>query len=103
MRTWQLRTAKSRFSEVLDLAVKEGPQLVTRRGEEVVVVLSAMDCLKLTAPKANLLSCLLNAPRGGALALDRPPQAIRRLATLKPTQRTPAANSTPIHRKKYDE
>jgi prevent-host-death family protein len=41
MRTWQLRTAKSRFSEVLDLAVKEGPQLVTRRGEEVVVVLSA--------------------------------------------------------------
>ncbi len=36
MRTWQLQEAKSRFSEVVDMTLKEGPQLVTRRGQDAV-------------------------------------------------------------------
>jgi len=39
--TWQLQEAKQRFSEVVRCALAEGPQTVTRRGEAVVVVLSA--------------------------------------------------------------
>lgn len=39
-RKWQLQDAKNRLSEVVDLALEEGPQTVTRHGKEVVVVVS---------------------------------------------------------------
>jgi prevent-host-death family protein len=35
---WQLADAKNRFSEVINRALKEGPQWVRRRKDEVVVV-----------------------------------------------------------------
>ena len=38
--TWQLQDAKARFSELVDKAESEGPQVVTRRGKESVVVVS---------------------------------------------------------------
>jgi prevent-host-death family protein len=37
--SWQLQTAKARFSEVFRLARTEGPQFITRQGKEVVVML----------------------------------------------------------------
>lgn len=40
MRKWQLQDAKNRFSEVVNRALEEGPQTVTRHGKEVVVVVS---------------------------------------------------------------
>ncbi len=43
MTRWMLQTAKNRFSEVIERARKEGPQLVTRRGAEAAVVLSIED------------------------------------------------------------
>src|SRR5712692_9224353 len=36
---WQLQAAKARFSELFRRARSEGPQVVTRRGKEQVVVL----------------------------------------------------------------
>ncbi len=79
MHTWQLQEAKSRFSEVVDLALNKGPQLVTRRGEEAVVILAANDYRRLSGQTANLMDCLLNAPRGEPLMLDRSPAPIRDL------------------------
>ena len=38
---WQLQEAKAKFSELVQKAIDEGPQTVTRRGKEAVVVLSA--------------------------------------------------------------
>jgi len=39
MNSWQLQRAKARFSGFLDMALKKGPQVVTRRGvEEAVLV-----------------------------------------------------------------
>lgn len=80
MHTWQLQEAKSRFSEVVDLSLKEGPQLVTRRGQEAVVILAADDYRRLSGQAPRLMDCLLNAPRGEALVLDRSPETIRELA-----------------------
>jgi len=40
MAKWQLQHAKARFSELVDDAVKKGPQIVTRRGIETAVVVS---------------------------------------------------------------
>jgi antitoxin Phd len=38
---WQVQEAKARFSELVQKAIEEGPQAVSRHGEEVVVVVSA--------------------------------------------------------------
>ncbi len=38
MAHWQVQDAKARFSELLDAALKNGPQVVTRRGVETAVV-----------------------------------------------------------------
>ena len=38
--SWQLQTAKARFSEVFRRARTEGPQLITRQGKEGVVMIS---------------------------------------------------------------
>lgn len=38
MSSWQLQEAKARFSEFLDAALTEGPQVVTRRGVETAVL-----------------------------------------------------------------
>jgi prevent-host-death family protein len=36
--SWQVYDAKARFSEFLDATLKEGPQIVTRRGVETAVL-----------------------------------------------------------------
>jgi prevent-host-death family protein len=38
--TWQVQEAKNRFSEVIDRALSEGPQTVTRHGKPVVRVVA---------------------------------------------------------------
>jgi len=37
---WQLQEAKAKFSELVQKAIDEGPQTVTRHGKPAVVVLS---------------------------------------------------------------
>ena len=39
-RVWQLQEAKNKFSEVVDQALSHGPQVITKRGVEAVIVLS---------------------------------------------------------------
>jgi antitoxin Phd len=80
MHTWQLQEAKSRFSEVVDLSLKEGPQMVTRRGEEAVVILAVNEYRRLSGETPRLIDCLLNAPRGEPLALERSQDPIRDLS-----------------------
>ena len=46
--SWQLQTAKARFSELFRRARTEGPQVVTRQGKEQVVVIRAEQFAKLT-------------------------------------------------------
>jgi antitoxin Phd len=38
MASWQVQDAKARFSELLDATLKNGPQVVTRRGIETAVL-----------------------------------------------------------------
>ena len=37
-KNWPVQDAKARFSEFLETCVREGPQVVTRRGEETAVL-----------------------------------------------------------------
>ena len=38
MKAWPVHDAKARFSELLDACLREGPQLVTRQGEQAAVL-----------------------------------------------------------------
>lgn len=66
-RSWQLQEAKNRFSQVVDRALLGEPQHVTRRGEEVVVVLAATDYQRLAkaerAAAPGFVEHLLAMPR----------------------------------------
>ncbi len=78
MHTWQLQEAKSRFSELVARTLTEGPQLVTRRGEDAVIVLSAPEYQRLVNAQ-SLLSVLNAAPRGEPLEIKRPDEPLREL------------------------
>ena len=47
--TWQLQTAKARFSELFRLVRSEGPQLITRQGKEAVVMMPVEQFNELSA------------------------------------------------------
>ena len=59
---WQLQDAKSRFSRVVEDALREGPQTVTRRGEPVVVVVSIETWRRLCATRGTLKTTLRSCP-----------------------------------------
>ena len=69
---WQLQEAKNRFSEVVNKAITEGPQTVTRHGEEIVVVLSKAEYNRLKKSQVNLIDFFRQSPLVGAeLDLER--------------------------------
>lgn len=61
--SWKLQDAKAKFSKVVDDALKVGPQYVTRRGQEAVVILSVKEYKKITSQKPSLKQFLLNCPK----------------------------------------
>lgn len=65
--TWQLQHAKNRFSELVEAAMRDGPQEITRHGKPVAVVLSLDEYNRLASPnrEPSLAEFLLNAPRIG--------------------------------------
>jgi len=69
---WQLQEAKNRFSEVVNKALKEGPQTVTRHGEEVVVILSKAEYNRLKKSQTSLVEFFRQSPLVGVdLDLER--------------------------------
>jgi antitoxin Phd len=64
-RTWQLQEAKGRLSEVIERALKEGPQIITRHGVETAVVLSPADYKKLSLGRKRLVEFFQESPLVG--------------------------------------
>ncbi len=65
--TWKLQEAKAKFSQVVENALKAGPQVVTRRGKKTVVVLSVTEFEQLCSKKMSFKEFLLTCPK-----LDEP-------------------------------
>ena len=59
---WQVQEAKQRFSEVLRAVEKDGPQTITRHGEEVAVVLDMAEYRRLTGGRKSFVDHLLSMP-----------------------------------------
>ena len=73
---WQLQQAKNRFSEVVERALKEGPQTVTKHGRDAVVIVAADEFQRTTTagrkPSQSLAEFLLHSPlRGSKLRTRR--------------------------------
>jgi prevent-host-death family protein len=64
-RIWNLQDAKNHFSEVFELALTRGPQVVTRRGTSRVVILSYEEYRCLTQPQGDLVEFFQNSPLAG--------------------------------------
>lgn len=59
---WQLQEAKQRFSELIRSVEAEGPQFVTRHGEEVAVVVSIAEYRHLRHEGEGFKAFLQSAP-----------------------------------------
>jgi prevent-host-death family protein len=76
--SWQVYDAKARFSEFLDATLKEGPQVVTRRGVETAVLVPIGEWKRLKELARPSLKDILLDPNGPH-DLDIPPRRNFRL------------------------
>ena len=72
MAHWQIHEAKRGFSELIERARTEGPQTITRHGQERAVVLSIEAYRELEAAKPDFKAYLLAGPKLDDFAVERP-------------------------------
>lgn len=63
MSIWQLQEAKNKFSKLVEEAMTHGPQIVTKRGVESVVVISKNEYNALSKRERSLIDVLKSAPK----------------------------------------
>lgn len=82
MQTWALQDAKAKFSEFLDSCLRQGPQMVTKRGAEAAVLVSVDEWRRLSqAARSSLKQLLLSDEARGELALPPRGRGRRRAPT----------------------
>jgi prevent-host-death family protein len=59
--TWQLQKAKAEFSKLIDMSIRQGPQIVTRHGRPAAVVLSVESYRKLRRRTGDFKAFLRSA------------------------------------------
>lgn len=62
MRRWQLQEAKNRLSVVVQRTRNEGPQTITVRGRDAVVMISVEQFEELTRPVRSLVQFFRESP-----------------------------------------
>ena len=67
MRTWPVQDAKARFSEMLDECLKDGPQIVSRRGVEAAVLVPIDQWRRLGGDAPTLKDLLLSDDARGEI------------------------------------
>jgi prevent-host-death family protein len=78
LKTWQLQEAENRLSEVVDEALSQGPQVITKRGVETAVVLSYAEYRRLQLSHSKLSDFFRHSPLADAdLDLIRDPSPLR--------------------------
>ena len=82
MQSWQMQTAKARFSELVKHAAQEGPQEITLHGQSVAVVVSRKLFDQLSGNEQSLVDFMRASPLAGrddiALERDRGPGSLPR-------------------------
>ena len=72
IRAWSVADAKAHLSELLDHAISDGPQAITRRGTEVAIVVSVEEWHKKSSRVGSLAEFLAASPlRDSELRIER--------------------------------
>ena len=83
MTVWPVQHAKARFSELLDACLRDGPQVVSRRGAEAAVLVPIEQWQRLQAAARPSLKQLLLTSEARTEALVPPRGAARRRAVVE--------------------
>lgn len=59
---WGIADAKARFSELLDHAINDGPQTITRRGRRIAVVVAIEEWDRKSMRSGSLAAFLATSP-----------------------------------------
>ncbi len=73
---WQLAEAKNKFSEFVNKTRDEGPQFLTRRDEEYVLI-TKKEYLRLTGEQPNFIEFLMSGPGFEGVDLERDKRPLR--------------------------
>ena len=69
---WTVAEAKAKFSEIIDRAMSEGPQTITRKGRTAAIVVGAAEWERKTRRSGNLAEFFAESPlRGSKLKVRR--------------------------------
>jgi len=75
---WTVAEAKAKFSEVIDRAQAQGPQMITRNGRQAAVIVAAEEWERKTKRTGNLAEFFATSPlRGSRLRTKRLKHALR--------------------------
>ena len=71
-REWPVADAKAHFSEMIDRALSEGPQVVTRKGKRTVIVVPVEEWERRVKRHGSLAEFFASSPlRGSELKVER--------------------------------
>jgi prevent-host-death family protein len=69
---WSVASAKAHLSQVIEQALREGPQTITRNGRNAVVIVSAEEWERKAKRKGSLADFFGRSPlRNSGLAIER--------------------------------
>jgi len=69
---WTVAEAKAKFSEIIERAQSEGPQIISKRGRTAAIVVAAEEWERKTKRAGNLAEFFAGSPlRGSVLKLRR--------------------------------
>jgi prevent-host-death family protein len=78
---WTVAEAKAKFSEIIERAMSEGPQTITRKGRTAAVVVGAEEWERKTKRVGNLAEFFAASPlRGSSLKINRLKQRPRKIS-----------------------
>jgi prevent-host-death family protein len=78
---WTVAEAKAKFSEIIERAMSEGPQTITRKGRTAAVVVGAEEWQRKTRRVGNLAEFFAASPlRGSNLKIHRLKQRARKIS-----------------------
>jgi prevent-host-death family protein len=78
--SWTVAQAKAKFSEIIERAMSEGPQTITRNGHKAAVVVGADEWQRKTKRVGNLAEFFAESPlRDSGLKIRRIQQRPRKV------------------------
>ena len=80
--SWQIQEAKNKLSEVVQKTLQTGPQVISKHGTDIVVMLSIAEYKKMRKGKTNIVDFFRKSPLVGKINLDRNKDATIRKCDL---------------------